>query len=69
MDEAKQRQKQRLRIIACTSVIAIAEFSAPLSGSTQQALAPTSESKTIIVRLSNFAFDPDHLRLVLVQIA
>jgi plastocyanin len=52
-----------MRIIACAAVIAIGIFSTPLSGSAQQTTAPASEIKTVTVRLSNFAFDPDHLRL------
>jgi plastocyanin len=52
-----------MRIIAYASVIAVGIFSTPLLGSAQQTMAPASEIKTITVRLSNFAFDPDHLRL------
>src|SRR5664279_4992350 len=51
-----------MRIIARGSVIALAAFSAPLSGSAQQTTA-SANSNVITVRLSNFAFDPDHLRL------
>jgi plastocyanin len=52
-----------MRIITCTSAIALAAFSAPLTSSAQQTTAPANESNTITVRLSNFSFDPDHLRL------
>jgi plastocyanin len=52
-----------MRIMACSSVIALAAFSAPLSSIAQQTTPPTSEGNAITVRLSNFAFDPDHLRL------
>jgi plastocyanin len=52
-----------MRLIARASVIALAVFSTPSSGSAQQTAAPARDIDTITVRLSNFAFDPDHLRL------
>jgi len=52
-----------MRIIARASVIALAIFSTPSSGTAQQTTAPTRDIVTIAVRLSSFAFDPDHLRL------
>jgi plastocyanin len=52
-----------MRIIARAAVIALAVFSTPLSGSAQQTTAPASESETITVRLSSFAFDPNRFRL------
>jgi plastocyanin len=52
-----------MRIIACASVIALAALSAPPSGRAQQTTAPRGMSEAITVRLSSFAFDPDHLRL------
>jgi plastocyanin len=52
-----------MRIITCMSVIGLAVFLTPLSGSAQQTKAPANEAKTITVRLSSFAFTPDHLRL------
>jgi uncharacterized cupredoxin-like copper-binding protein len=52
-----------MRIIACAVIVGLAVFSTPLLGSAQQTMAPASEIKTITVRLSNFAFDPEHLRL------
>ena len=54
-----------MRAIACASVIAVWVFSTPLSGSAQQATVPAAESETIIVRLSNFTLNPEHLRLKL----
>jgi plastocyanin len=52
-----------MRLIARASVIALVVFSTPSSGSAQQTTAPARDIDTITVRLSNFAFDPDHLRL------
>ncbi|MBV8092979.1 MAG: cupredoxin domain-containing protein [Acetobacteraceae bacterium] len=52
-----------MRIFACGSVIVLAAFSAPPSGRAQQAPAPAGVSETITVRMSNFAFDPEYLRL------
>ena len=52
-----------MRIIACALLIALAAISMPLLGGAQQTAAPASESNVITVRMSNFAFDPDHLRL------
>lgn len=52
-----------MRIVACVSVIVLAVFSMPLSGSAQQTKAPTTESEAITVRLSSFGFAPEHLRL------
>jgi hypothetical protein len=52
-----------MRIITCASVIALAALSTPLKSSAQQTTTPANESNTITVRLSNFSFDPDHLRL------
>lgn len=50
-----------MRIIAGASVIAVAALLAP--GNAQQTTAPGGESEIVTVRLSNFAFDPNHLRL------
>jgi plastocyanin len=52
-----------MRIITCASAIALAALSTPLTSSAQQTTTPANESNTITVRLSNFSFDPDHLRL------
>jgi plastocyanin len=52
-----------MRIVACASVVALAAFSASPSGRAQQTAAQRAVSDTITVRLSNFAFEPDHLRL------
>jgi uncharacterized cupredoxin-like copper-binding protein len=52
-----------MRIIAYALLIALAGIPMPLSAGVQQIAAPPSESEVITVRLSNFAFDPDHLRL------
>ncbi|MEA2737605.1 MAG: hypothetical protein QOH05_912 [Acetobacteraceae bacterium] len=51
-----------VRIIAWASAVALAAFSIPASG--EQRTAPlANDGETITVRLSSFAFDPDHLRL------
>jgi uncharacterized cupredoxin-like copper-binding protein len=50
-----------MRVSAFASVIALAAFSAPVSRIAQQPTTPASE--TITVRLSNFDFNPEHLRL------
>lgn len=52
-----------MRIIASVSVIALAALSAPQSGSVERTTAPRSDAETIPVRLSSFAFAPEHLRL------
>jgi plastocyanin len=52
-----------MRIATCASVIAIAVFSTPRSGNTQPATAPAGNGETITVRLSNFSFAPEDLRL------
>src|SRR5271166_2272929 len=52
-----------MRTVDCGLVIALAAFSMPPSGSAQPAPAAVSGGETITVRLSNFAFDPEHLRL------
>jgi hypothetical protein len=52
-----------MRIIECAAVIALAVFSTPPLGSAQQTTASAGGSEIITVRLSNFAFGPDHLRL------
>ena len=52
-----------MRIISCALVIGLAVFSMPRSGSAQQATAPVNQNEIITVRLSNFAFEPSHLRL------
>jgi plastocyanin len=54
-----------MRTIACAAVIAVGVFSTPLSGSAQQATVPAVGSETITVQLSNFSFNPEHLRLKL----
>jgi plastocyanin len=51
-----------MRITACAVAIALAAFSAPGTGIAQPT-APSSPTETILVRLSNFAFDPERLRL------
>jgi hypothetical protein len=38
-------------------------LSTPLTSSAQQTTTPAKESNIITVRLSNFSFEPDHLRL------
>jgi plastocyanin len=55
--------EETMRIIAWASVITLAVFWLPRSGIAQQTPAPASMGETITVRLTNFAFDPDHLRL------
>jgi plastocyanin len=52
-----------MRIIAHTLIVAVMALSMPRTGSAQRSPAPVSDGETITVRLSNFAFDPDHLRL------
>ena len=52
-----------MRIGGGASVILLAALSTPLSGNAQQAATPALPTETITVRLSSFAFDPDHLRL------
>jgi len=52
-----------MRTNTCASVIALAVLSVPLSGNAQQTTAPAGNSETITVRLSNFSFAPEHLRL------
>jgi plastocyanin len=54
-----------VKIIVRAWLIALAVFSTPLSesGNAQQTATPAGESEIITVRLSNFAFDPNHLRL------
>jgi plastocyanin len=51
-----------LRIIAYASVIVLWAFSLPAFAQ-QRVTAPINAGETITVRLSNFAFTPDHLRL------
>lgn len=52
-----------MRRIALCLVIALAAFSTPLAkSSAQQTTAPADERNTVTVRMSNFAFDPNHLR-------
>jgi plastocyanin len=55
--------EEMMRLIACASVIALAVFWGPRSSSAQQTTAPAGMRETITVRLTNFAFDPEHLRL------
>ena len=50
-----------MRVWALASVVSVALLSVPLSGNCQQATAPISG--TITVRLSNFTFEPNRLRL------
>ena len=52
-----------VRIIRSALIIALAAFSTPLPANAEQTMAPAGDGGTITVRLSNFAFDPDHLRL------
>jgi uncharacterized cupredoxin-like copper-binding protein len=52
-----------VRIISRALLIVLAAFSTPLSASAQQTTAPIHDIETITVKLSNFAFDPAHLRL------
>jgi plastocyanin len=52
-----------MRIIACASAMALVALSASSSSNAQQIKAPATDVQTITVRLSSFAFDPDHLRL------
>jgi uncharacterized cupredoxin-like copper-binding protein len=52
-----------MRIATRASVIALSVFSAVLSGHAQPTTAPAGNSETITVRLSNFSFTPEHLRL------
>ena len=52
-----------MRTVDCGLVIALAAFSLSPSGGVQRTMAAVSDGETITVRLSNFAFDPEHLRL------
>jgi uncharacterized cupredoxin-like copper-binding protein len=52
-----------VQIIAYASVVALTVISAPISGSTQPITTRATERETITVRLSNFDFIPEHLRL------
>jgi uncharacterized cupredoxin-like copper-binding protein len=52
-----------MRIIGCASILALGAFSTPLPDGAQQTTVPASQSETFTVRLPNFAFDPNHLRL------
>jgi plastocyanin len=52
-----------MRIIAGVFVIALMVCLTPRSGSAQQTRSPAGEAETITIRLSSFAFAPDHLRL------
>jgi plastocyanin len=52
-----------MRIIIIPLIIALAACSAQPPAGTGQATAPPSDSGTVTVRLSNFAFDPEHIRL------
>jgi plastocyanin len=55
--------EETMKNLTCASVIALAAFSAPQFGRAQQTSALGGVSETVTVRLSNFAFDPNHLRL------
>src|SRR6202044_2103775 len=50
-----------VRIIAGISVTAVGAFLA--MGNTQRTIAAEGKSEIVTVRLSNFAFDPNYLRL------
>lgn len=50
-----------MRVTALASVVVLGSLSGPFSGNCQQTTPPASE--TITVRLSNFAFEPNRLRL------
>jgi uncharacterized cupredoxin-like copper-binding protein len=52
-----------MRVIMWGLVTALAVCWVPSSGTAQQTMAPTRDTESITVRLSNFAFDPAHLRL------
>jgi len=52
-----------MRIIAGAMFFGFAALSAPLSASAQATKPTGSAIETFTVRLSNFAFDPEHLRL------
>jgi plastocyanin len=52
-----------MRLMIRVWVIAAVASLIPLSGSAQRSAAPGNGGETITVRLSSFAFDPDHLRL------
>ena len=55
--------EENLRIIVGVMLFGFAASSLQLSASAQPTTAPGSEIQTVTVRLSNFAFDPEHLRL------
>jgi plastocyanin len=52
-----------MRIVAGALVTGLATLSTPPIARGQQTTALAGVTETITVRLSNFAFDPDHLRL------
>lgn len=52
-----------MRMIACAVVVTLAAFSTPRAGIAQPTTTPAAATETITVRLSNFAFDPEHIRL------
>jgi uncharacterized cupredoxin-like copper-binding protein len=52
-----------MRVNGCALVVLPALFSTPVAVSAQQTVTPASNGETLTVRLSNFAFEPDHLHL------
>jgi plastocyanin len=52
-----------MRVIMWGLVTALAVSWVPSSGTAQQTTAPTRDIESVTVRLSSFAFDPDHLQL------
>jgi plastocyanin len=52
-----------MRIGTILLIVALASCSAQPPAGTGQASAPPADGGTVTVRLSNFAFDPDHIRL------
>jgi plastocyanin len=52
-----------MRIVMMLLVVALTSCSVQPPASTGQATAPPAAGGTVTVRLSNFAFDPEHLRL------
>jgi plastocyanin len=52
-----------MRIIIIPFIIALTSCSVQPPASTEQNTAPPANGGTVTVRLSNFAFDPEHVRL------
>ena len=52
-----------MRIIMIPLIIALASCTVQPPASTERTTAPPADGGTVTVRLSNFAFDPEHIRL------